>query len=201
MNLRKVLNFLLFLISFSCSAQKQNVIKNFNIETFNENKNNINEYTYLTKDSTRVEQNRWQFGFEEVITKNKALLSTYNKYYESGKIKFTGDFFPNDFEKGIWKEYDEQGNLIKETNYDALYKFTWEDILKLMEERGIEFVNPYLRIIRDLVDGHPYWGITWEDKQILKLRHIGIDGINGEIVQDIEKDYPIGGEYGNEEDE
>ncbi|WP_165605766.1 hypothetical protein [Flavivirga aquatica] len=52
-------------------------------------------------------------------------------------MKLTGEFFPNDFEKGIWKEYDEEGNLIKETDYDAPYKYTWEDILSFIKKRGI----------------------------------------------------------------
>ena len=162
------------------------------------------------RDSTRVEQNRWQFGFEEVITKNKALLSTHNKYYESGKIKFTGDFFPNDFEKGIWKEYNEKGDLIKETNYDAPYKFTWEDILKLIEERKLDMTHDQFQVSRSFGFGtenigqeseRPFWAITHgiEGRYILGV--IIIDGIDGSIIKEYEEDYPTGGEYGNEEDE
>ncbi|MFD2592287.1 hypothetical protein ACFSTE_15725, partial [Aquimarina hainanensis] len=112
-------------------------MKTFDVEQFNKNKIN-NRYTYISKDSTKVEQSTWQFGYEETITKQNDFFQVYNKYYKDGTLKVTGEFFPDDFLKGIWKEYDEQGNLVKETDYDAPYKFTWEDILKLIKERKLD---------------------------------------------------------------
>ncbi|MFC5045100.1 hypothetical protein ACFSTE_16300 [Aquimarina hainanensis] len=81
-------------------------MKTFDVEQFNKNKIN-NRYTYISKDSTKVEQSTWQFGYEETITKQNDFFQVYNKYFKDGTLKITGKFFPDDFLKGVWKEYDE----------------------------------------------------------------------------------------------
>ena len=123
------ISILLFLISFSCAAQKQNRMITFDIETFN-NKKVRKEYTFIDKDSTLIIQTERQLEYQETIKHKNSYFETINRYYKSGKLKVVSQFYPDRFQKGIRKEYDEQGNLIKETNYDAPYKFTWEDILK-----------------------------------------------------------------------
>jgi len=100
--------------------------------------------------------------------------------------------------KGVWKEYDEQGNLIKETDYDAPYKFAWEDILVLIKERGIDMKHEQFEVGRNIVDNRPIWGVIYGKKDSDKLGVIGIYGDTGEVFQESEKDYPAGGEYNDE---
>lgn len=189
-----ILGFLLITLN-ACTAQKDTKMKTFDIENFNKNKNHLNHHSFIKNDSTSVKQSRWQFGFEEIITKKDNLISTYYKYYESGKLKIEGDFFPNDFEKGIWKEYDEQGKILKETNYDALYKFTWEDILEFITKRKIDINGNNFEVGRNIVEGRPVWGITYNKKETDMLSMIGIYGDNGELFQESEIDAPIEEEY------
>ena len=43
---------------------------------------------------------------------------------------------------GVWKEYDTNGNIIKEEDMDAYYKITINDFLNLMKEQyKISYVN------------------------------------------------------------
>lgn len=189
-----ILGFLIIILN-TCSAQKETTMKTFDIENFNKNKDHLNRYTFITEDSISVKQNRWQFGFEEIITKKGALISTYKKYYNSGKLKLKGDFFPNDFEKGTWKEYDEQGKLIKETNYDAPYKFTWEDILIFIKERKIDINCNNFEVGRNIVKERPVWSITYNKKGTDLLSIIGIYGDTGEVFQESEIEAPIEEDY------
>jgi len=168
----------------SCKAQNKNDMKTFNIEIFEKNKDHLNHYTFSKEDGTIVEQNRWQFGYEEVITKKDSSIKTYYKYYENGNLKLIGDFFPNDFEKGIWKEYDEQGNLIKETDYDTPYKFTWEDILAFIKEKEIDMNGDHFEVGRNVVENKPVWSIFHNIENSDLINVIGIDGNTGEVFQE-----------------
>lgn len=185
---------LIFMLFTNCKAQNNNKnttkMKTFDIETFEKNKNDINEYSFFIKDSVNIFQKKRHSEYKEVIKNKGSYFEIINRYYFSGKIKSTSLFFPNQFLKGIMKEYDEQGNLVKEINYDAPYKFTWEDILFFIKKRKINMDNEHLRITRDVVEGKPFWGITYEKEEKTGLIHIGLDANNGEIVQDEEFDYP-----------
>ncbi|QKX07087.1 hypothetical protein HN014_19930 [Aquimarina sp. TRL1] len=173
-------------------------MKTFDVEQFNKNKIN-NRYTYISKDSTKVEQSTWQFGYEETITKQNDFFQVYNKYYKDGTLKVTGEFFPDDFLKGVWKEYDEQGNLVKETDYDAPYKFTWEDVLKLIKERKIDMSHEQFRVIRGSSEKGTSWAIVYDKpKTHDRLGVINIDGITGKITREAEIDYPADGDYDDE---
>ncbi|MGV0925395.1 hypothetical protein [Empedobacter tilapiae] len=100
------------------------------------------------------------------------------------------------FRKGIWYDFDEKGKLIKETNYDEPYKFTFEDILKFCEKENIRVdKGPILQstgfhttIYRDVENGQPWWEIkrlkTPDTLEIIKL-----DGITGEVLSRTEQEY------------
>ncbi|WP_010522544.1 hypothetical protein [Aquimarina agarivorans] len=114
-------------------------MKIFDIENFNK-KIIGREYEFIDKDSSIVIQKERQLEYKEIVQPRNSFFQTINKYYKSGLLKATYQFYPNQFLKGVRKEYDEQGNLIKEMDYDAPYKFTWEDILKLIEKISISNV-------------------------------------------------------------
>ncbi len=178
----------------SCKAQnnnkKQNTMKTFDIETFNKNKNDLNSYTFVTKDSAVVKQRKMQFDYYEIIKPKNSYFQTRNRYYSNGNLKSTVQDFPNDFLAGVMKEYDQQGTLIKETDYDKPYTFTFDNLLKFIKKRGIDMNGDYFMITRGIDDGIPYWGIDWEKEDKSGLKHVGINGITGKIVQEIDVDYP-----------
>ncbi|MGV0925392.1 hypothetical protein [Empedobacter tilapiae] len=131
----------------------------------------------------------------ETIKDSFFLIS--KSFYSNNNIKskglgFNGDGFPI----GIWYYFDEEGKLIKETNYDEPYKFTFEDILKFCEKENIRVdKGPILQstgfhttIYRDVENGQPWWEIkrlkTPDTLEIIKL-----DGITGEVLSRTEQEY------------
>ncbi len=177
----------------SCKAQnnnlKQDTMKTFDIETFEKNKIG-NEYNTILKDSTVVKQRKMQFDYYEIIKPKNSYFQTRNRYYSNGKLKSTVQDFPNDFLAGVMKEYDQQGNLIKETDYDKPYKFTFKDVLKVIKKRGIDMNGYYFELGRNVVDGKPVWSIIWEKEDKSSLQIIGINGITGKVFLENDKDYP-----------
>lgn len=188
----------------NCKAQnkpqKNTKMKTFDIETFNRNKNQLNEYNFLTKDSAVVEQRKRQFGYYEIIKSKNSNFQIRNDYYENGKLKSTVQDFPNDFLAGIMKEYDEKGNLIKETDYDAPYKFTWEDISKLIKDRKLDMDAYGFEVTRSFGFGtanigketeKPFWAITYnKSEEDMLLGVIIIDGVTGKIIKEYDEPYP-----------
>lgn len=92
---------------------------------------------------------------------------------------------------GIKKTYNEQGNLIKEINYDADYAFTTQNLIdKMLSEFQIDLLHPTLRqnikINRGFVDrkGFPsrYYSISSEDTY--GSRSMVLDGNNGNVISD-----------------
>lgn len=198
--MRYYLYILVILTITSCKSQTTNQIKKdtmkiFDIETFNKNKKANSGYDgYYLKDSTYIRQFGNEYsGYVEYETPPKPqVFQIYREFYPNGKLKRIGKNFPNDFEKGVWKEYDEQGNLIKETDYDKPYKFTWEDILKYIKQRKFDMDAYGFEVGRNVVDGKPVWSIIYnKSEEDMKLGVIGLDGITGEIFQESEIDYPL----------
>ncbi|MFC5045096.1 hypothetical protein [Aquimarina hainanensis] len=179
-------------------------MKTFDIEAYNKKKKNPGYDGYYLKDSTYIRQfdaggDGIYTNYIEVITHPNNFFQEYRVFHHNGKIKIDGLKFFNDFEKGIWKEYDEQGNLVKETDYDAPYKFTWENVLELIKERKIDMSHEQFRVIRGSSEKGTSWAIVYDKpKTHDKLGVINIDGITGKITREAEIDYPADGDYDDE---
>ncbi len=201
--MKMILKYVLLLVLFiHCKAQnntqKTTQMKTFDIETFEKNKNHLNEYKFIDNDSTVTIQSDDDYEYYETINPKKSFFQTINRYYKNGKIKLEGEIFEHFFQKGTWKEYDEQGHLIKETDYDAPYKFTWEDILKLIKDRKLD-MNAYgFEVSRSFGFGRqeetteePFWAITHNiSEEDMLLGVIIIDGVTGKIIKEYNEPYP-----------
>ena len=199
MNLRKVLSVNIFLNSWfvlftiftliSCKAQNNQTKKSmstFDIVTFNKNKNNLNEYDFKLDNGVFVKQRKDSDEYYEVLETKDSYLNTINTYYFNGKLKSTVKDFPSNFFHGIYKEYDEQGKLIKEIDYDKGFNYTWEDLLKLLKEREIKIIDRNTTIRKD--EGR--WHVWYVDG--LYVYNIFIDGKTGEILQDVKNEFEEG---------
>ncbi|SIS48019.1 hypothetical protein SAMN05421766_102203 [Zobellia uliginosa] len=199
-----LLKYTILLVLFTnCKAQndpqKTTKMKTFDIETFNKNKNRLNEYTFISDDSTVTKQSDDVYEYYETVKSKESFFQSINRYYKSGNIKLEGQIFQNFFQKGIWKEYDEKGNLIKETDYDAPYKFIWEDILKLIKNRKLDMDAYGFEVTRSFGFGtenigketeKPFWAITYnKSEEDMLLGVIIIDGITGKIIKEYEEPY------------
>ena len=114
----------------------------------------------------------------------------YKGFYSSNKyIKEKGINYVRGFAKGLWYDFDEKGHLIKTTDYDAPFTFTFEDILAYCRAHRIEvtkgyqsigFHNRILRFVND--DGSCYWVIKHLKRYDL-IEAIYLDGKTGKELK------------------
>ena len=117
-------------------------------------------------------------------------FSVHKKYYRSnGYIMRKGISYVNGFGTGLWYEFDEKGFLIKTTDCDAPFTFTFEDILAYCRAHRIEvtkgyqsigFHNRILRFVND--DGSCYWVIKHLKRYDL-IEAIYLDGKTGKELK------------------
>jgi len=187
--------FIILIILFSCNAQEKKQLKKstqkytemttekFDIEKFEKNKIN-NECNFILEDGTTVRQTGDENNYIEYIMPPKPnLIEIYRQFYKSGKLQRHILSFPNDF-LILKKEYDENGNLTEEINYDTPYKFTFEQLLELIkkEKDTIDLYDKNTSIGRSTDTTGTFWYITYK-KISMRRERIKIDGITGEILE------------------
>ena len=172
----------------SCKAQTNNnnlmqkKIEVFDIKGYYERSKEPEYEGYYKEDNTYVRQFGDSLsGFVEYETSPslEEVFQIYRRFYPNGSLMLKGLNFPNDFEKGIWKEYDEQGNLIKETDYDKGFDYTWEDLLKLLKKREVDIKDTDNTTIRK-EDGN--WRFSYVKG--IYIHDVIIHGKTGKVIQD-----------------
>ena len=132
---------------------------------------------YLCKNDSGYLKTRWKAG---------NLFGEYRYYFLNGNIQETGEYFLREFNCGRWREYDIDGNLIKETDMDKPYKgYSWQNIMLFIKKRNIDLYDEETNIDRYVDEANvPYWYITWFDRGIKVFHDIIIDARNGYVVKD-----------------
>ncbi|SEA53064.1 hypothetical protein [Bizionia paragorgiae] len=184
--LKKTIIIVAILSLIGCSAQKNTTMEKFDIERFNENKNHLNEFKFIKKDSTVIEQMELKDIYSEDIIFKDSYFIKKSQYYKNGFLKITGLFFDSSFKQGIWKEFDEQGKLIKETDYDKGFDYTWEDLVKYLEERKVDIKGRYTTIRKE--EGN--WRFSYVEG--IYIYDVIIDGKTGKIIQDAKNEFEEG---------
>jgi hypothetical protein len=169
-------------------------------ETFNnyqyENRKDKNSsvLSEFLKDGTYIEMLKSKSGNVYRETQKDSYFTLTKGYYTNNNIHGKGLYFNlswGGFQKGIWYEFDEQGKLIKEIDYDKFYKFTFEDILKFCEREKIKISKgPVLystgfhtAILREYspISNQATWTIEWL-KETDTIQTIKIDGTTGQVL-------------------
>ncbi|KMQ59620.1 hypothetical protein ACM39_18500 [Chryseobacterium sp. FH2] len=201
----------------NCNAQHRKQ-KNTQKKTALKNKK-INPYQYLvTKDFEKINFSKGDYtktlqngNFIEVkdfgndVYHNEYIKNTYylirKGYYPNGNIEFKGISFNQDtFKMGIWYEFDENGKLIKETNYDDGYDFTLKEVIQYAEslktiqryedlnnevfpkgEYTVLNMGDHNRIKKDIRNGQKVWVIECHEEDIPGEREKPIIE-NGKVV-------------------
>ena len=107
----------------------------------------------------------------------------YNK--ETKSLMAQRIFFYS-IDTGVWKEYDANGNVIKEEDMDAYYKITINDFVNLMKEQyKIDlFSNNYVYSIDRYKDNRPRPIYVVIEGPLFYSRYITIDANTGETLFD-----------------
>ncbi len=195
----KILFLILTLIQIGCNAQnketdsstkernktQQDTMEKFDIETFNKNKDQAENYIFTLKDSTEVTQfgNKDSGYYEYKTIINKRQFKKYTEYYNSGNLKVNGEVYENDFASGTWNYYDKQGSLEKTIDYDQAFTYTWDDILKFVEDKKIDLSKNTTRISRTTEGTIPTWKVTWHYDGG-RLKSTTINGKTGEVIEE-----------------
>ncbi|WP_143273710.1 hypothetical protein [Aquimarina sp. MAR_2010_214] len=194
----KTLFVILALIQIGCNAQNKETnsvtneknnnqnkaMETFDIDTYNKNKDQAENYIFTLDDGTKVTQfGNQESGYYEYSRKQNSFFEKRKSFYASGKLKIDGTMYFNSYQKGIWNYYDEQENLEKTIDYDQPFTYTWDDILKFVKEKKIDLSKNTTRISRTTEGVIPTWGITWHYDSG-RLKSITINGKTGEIVEE-----------------
>jgi hypothetical protein len=167
--------------------KQDTIMKTFDIETFNKNKNNLNDYHFTLENGTIVWQHANKGGYWETLKTKDSIFESYFGYYENGKLKTTIDKrFPNNsLSIGILKEYNQQGILIKETDLDKPYTYTWEDVKTYLQNHGVtDFEKDVFNIRRWSDEKRTFWEIQFTGKYKKEEGKfvIELDGKTGEEI-------------------
>ncbi len=171
-------------------------------ETFNLNAYpEINKLESINKktDSGFIEIMKNKSNFSYKFTPDNSLFKIVKVYHLNRNIQSKGltlNLPWTTFPKGTWYEFNENGKLIKEIDYDKPYKFTFEDILKFCEKEGIPLTKgPVLQstgfhttITRRIEKEKPIWEIEWKKKFNI-VESIILDGTSGKIISRRESEF------------
>ena len=194
------------LSSFGAMAQGKIIYNNFPIvtdefEVFDEalykimEKDATGDVFHYYKDGTFLEMWKRRKYFVYALYPSNSFFCLYKEFYASnGYIMRKGIDYVRGFAKGLWYDFDEKGHLIKTTDYDAPFTFSFEDILAYCRAHRIEVTKGYQRIgfhneIHRFVnaDGSCYWTIEHLKRDDL-IEAIYLDGKTGKEIkrEDIE---------------
>lgn len=121
-------------------------------------------------------------------------------FYTNGNIKHKGLCFNwFSFKKGVWRFFNEQGEVVNEVDYDAPFEFTFEDLLGFCKKEGITVEKGYIpqssgyhtSIYREVSDRECWWQIEHlkiVDKSAI-AEQICLDGKTGNVISRKEYEY------------
>ena len=171
-------------------------------EVFNEalyqimEKDKFGHVSHYYKDGSFLEMGKDKDEFiHRFYPSNSYFYSSKTFYPSNGYIMRKGINYVRGFAKGCWYEFDEKGILVKTTDYDAPFTFSFEDILAYCKAYHIEvtkgyqrigFHNRILRFVND--DGSCYWVIKHLKRYDL-IEAIYLDGKTGKEINRIEIEY------------
>lgn len=122
-------------------------------------------------------------GYSKIIREKDSDFETFYGYYFTGNLKNTGNYYITKFNNGIRYSFDKKGSIDKYENFDAPYKFTWEDVLKFIEDQKIK-KEDIQNIYRGELNGVHGWEIIYKPKEFLKTDNVKVltlDAKTGEI--------------------
>ncbi|WP_375605398.1 hypothetical protein [Flavobacterium davisii] len=168
----------------------------FDYDFFNKNKktdeNESKKIYYIEKtldDGTYIEM--YEGVYKEIKKGNYfKIIKTF--YKSNGTILVKGLTLNNNIQCkiGTWYEFSEDGKLIKETNYDEPYKFTFEKILQFCEKEKIPLtkgpitngVHSQINRTYDEKFKQNVWYVSWF-KQTDLIEIFVLDGESGKLLE------------------
>ncbi len=205
--MKKRVLYIFLLLSLICEAQDSNM-KYFNEEQFNDWEK-AGDFSKEERRLKKGDKKVYILKYKDILNINISSINNAftERYAYSPKTKVCITYI-KEFKSTmlVLKKYDEQGNLIKEENYEKMYKISIEKLIEIAKEKlSIDINPPQYRIFVSRYDYDenriPVYIITIPSFYAWFSRTISIDANTGEILFDKE----IGGgnvciTEGNDED-
>jgi hypothetical protein len=120
-------------------------------------------------DGTLVSFTSTKSDIWEEITHKKGWFIIRKNFYTNGIIKTKWMTNKTDYtiksKYGKWYEFDEQGKLIKTTDYDKNYKMSFEQITEIAHKYARKYDYDAKTGINDVINNHIWWN---EDFAVIK---------------------------------
>ena len=145
---------------------------------------------YVNEDEDTVQQfGDSVTGYVEKIIPKSGYFTVYRKFFPDGALKSSGEIYTYDeFKKGVWVEYDEDGALLSEEDFDKPFTFGFEDVLDYTSANAIDLKERGTTLHRwvDEEDG-PVWSLSWNSGDMqgdyFVIRNLKINGLTGEVTE------------------
>lgn len=113
------------------------------------------------------------------------MFEEYRYFDTEGDLQSQGTIMINrGFAKGLFFEFDKQGNIIKQTDYDKPFTYSWKQLYNFIKTKGIDLYDTHTYVKRDASDQqNPYWLITWKHEILPAVNVLIISGIDGEFLE------------------
>ncbi|ELY2018408.1 hypothetical protein SL053_002332 [Flavobacterium psychrophilum] len=222
--MRKALYIAIALVIIGCKTGyiekkiKKNLFNKFDYENWGNEKykEGIGRSSYIYKRIEYRPDTDGNNGFCIYIEPQKKQFYTiYNQYYGSNfNLKERGKFFGDgqgvageghieELKIGIWDEYDEKGNLIKQTDEDKKFgKFGYNELLKFLDkEKKISLKNGVIRgksgkplfythfYYSDISDKKLWFVIIYKSDEEPSKDGYYIDGNTGRVLKNTPKEF------------
>jgi hypothetical protein len=175
---------------------KEKTMERFDIEKFKKNASGKTYYEF-NNDDAYIVQYKENYGYREVyISFDNEYFQTDKSYNEKGILfeSVTHYRYSNLFGVGIRKFYNQQGELVREEDYDKGISYDWNKILEITQDYKIDLKDSYTNLDRIFETKNPYWELSWvifgvEGNHIRKT--IIIDAKSYEIIKESETPFGI----------
>jgi YD repeat-containing protein len=167
-------------------------MERMDVNKFYKNKDSSHRYEFILPNGTKVVQvGEKETGFNETRTSPENPLFQENRaYYGTGELWGKWLEYKNRFPHGISYTYDKQGNVIKQTNYDEGYIYTWKDIKKYCNTHHIDLFDRFTLISKrsrnDILDMYKPENIKFinpENKLTERDAFIAYEAKKGKVIK------------------
>ena len=174
-------------------------IKKFDSEKIYNKQSTVLEVNDTLKDSTTIKRYEYSDGYIEIIqVLNSPIKITKSYFKNTGNIKTISKEFSG-CPIGFWNAYNENGKLVKQTNWDKNYSFSVYDLAeKFKKEFDIDIMHTNQALFAPVVRGYEnvsYYEVWISKRCMCDSRVIRVDGNSGKILSERIQPYLDGEHY------
>ena len=160
---------------------KKQTMEKFDIISFNKHQEN-GEWNYTDNEGNKYRDWKdFDRGYVQEIKNKKNIFDIYKYFHIDGVLAQEGiEFHGGGFNNGIWKDYNEKGEITKQVDYDIPYKnYPWEKVEAYLQSRKVDLKDNFTRVWREENNEGTFWMISWDAE---KLSNIGTKTINNIVI-------------------